>query len=101
MYVAMNRFRVKSDQEEAFEEVWRNRDSHLEQVPGFKSFDLLKGAPLDDGTTLYASHTIWESHQHFVDWTKSEHFRQAHKNAGNNKTLYDGPPSFEGFEKVL
>ncbi len=102
MYVAMNRFTIRGGQEKAFETVWRDRESKLEDVPGFKSFHLLKG-PLDEdaGTTLYASHTVWASHEDFVNWTKSEHFRQAHRNAGNNKGLYVGHPQFEGFVSVL
>jgi hypothetical protein len=52
-------------------------------------------------TTLYASHTVWESHDHFVDWTKSQNFRDAHKNAGTNKGMYAGHPQFEGFESVV
>ncbi|MBX2856007.1 MAG: antibiotic biosynthesis monooxygenase [Rhodobacteraceae bacterium] len=100
MFVAMNRFKVVRGQEEAFEEVWRNRDSRLAQVPGFKTFHLLKGASNDEHT-LYASHTIWGTRAAFEDWTKSEHFRAAHKDAGQNKPLYLGPPEFEGFEAVL
>jgi len=102
MFIAMNRFTIKNGQEEAFETVWRDRDSKLEDVPGFKAFQLLKG-PQDEasGTTLYASHTIWASREDFVFWTKSENFREAHKNAGDNKGLYVGHPQFEGFETVL
>ena len=101
MYIAMNRFRVKAGSETDFEQVWKNRDSQLEDVPGFRTFHLLKG-PQDEetGITLYASHTTWASHTDFVNWTKSEHFRKAHRNAGDNKPLYDGHPQFEGFEIV-
>jgi len=102
MFIAMNRFTITNGQEEAFETVWRDRDSKLEDVPGFKRFHLLKGPQDEDGgTTLYASHTIWASREDFVNWTKSEHFRQAHKNAGDNKGMYVGHPQFEGFEAVL
>ncbi|MFZ2100515.1 MAG: antibiotic biosynthesis monooxygenase [Oricola sp.] len=102
MYVAMNRFRVVDGQETAFEDVWRNRDTSLAQMPGFRSFHLLKGPyNEEDGTTLYASHTIWESHDHFVHWTTSDNFRNAHKNAGNNKGMYAGHPQFEGFKAVV
>jgi len=102
MFIAMNRFTIKDGHEEAFETVWRDRDSRLEDVPGFKSFHLLKGPRDEDsGTTLYASHTIWASRDDFVNWTKSEHFRQAHKNAGDNKGMYVGHPQFEGFDAVL
>ena len=51
--------------------------------------------------TLYASHSEWESKKDFINWTKSEEFRLAHKNAGNNKHLYIGHPEFEGFKKIL
>ncbi len=100
MFIAMNRFKVASGQEDAFEEVWRSRDRHLDQVPGFVEFRLLKG-PAEEDHTLFASHTIWSSEEDFVNWTKSEHFRMAHRNAGDNKGLYLGHPQFEGFSVVL
>ena len=97
MFIAMNRFRVKKGSEDAFEKVWLSRDTHLDQVPGFVEFHLLKGASTDE-QTLYASHTIWQSRAAFEAWTKSEHFREAHRNAGDNKGLYLDHPQFEGFE---
>lgn len=100
MFIAMNRFKVASGQEDAFEEVWRSRDRHLDKVPGFVEFRLLKG-PAEEDHTLFASHTIWSSEEDFVNWTKSEHFRMAHRNAGDNKALYLGHPQFEGFRVVL
>lgn len=101
MYIAMNRFIINPGYETAFENVWKNRDSQLDEVPGFKTFKLLKGpAKEEDGTTLYASHTIWNNQDDFVAWTKSEHFRKAHKNAGDNSAMYVGHPNFEGFEVV-
>lgn len=99
MFVAMNRFKVATGSENAFEAVWRNRDSHLKDVPGFRDFKLLRGARAEDHT-LYASHSIWESRGAFEDWTKSEAFRRAHKDAGDSKPLYLEPPAFEGFEAV-
>jgi heme-degrading monooxygenase HmoA len=99
MFIAMNRFRVKSGSEEAFEKVWLIRESHLEQVPGFVEFHLLKGPAAEDHT-LYASHTVWQSKAAFEAWTKSEAFRVAHARAGNATTgpLYLEHPKFEGFE---
>ena len=41
------------------------------------------------------------SKEAFWNWTKSEEFRLAHKDAGKHKDLYLGSPDFEGFEKVL
>jgi heme-degrading monooxygenase HmoA len=100
MYIAMNRFKIAKGSEEEFEAIWRNRDRRLSEVPGFVEFHLLKG-PQHDDHTLFASHTVWRSHDDFVAWTKSQHFRDAHASAGDHKALYLGPPQFEGFEVVL
>ena len=100
MFIAMNRFKIVKGKEIEFENVWKNRDSFLENVPGFKNFNLIKGEAKEDHT-LYASHSIWDSKEDFINWTKSESFRLAHKNAGQHKDLYIGAPNFEGFEKVL
>ena len=99
MFIAMNRFQIVPGKEKDFEEVWRNRDTHLEDVPGFVEFHLVRGQQEEDHT-LYASHTVWESRDAFENWTKSEAFRAAHKNAGQNSHLYLGHPNFEGFEIV-
>ena len=100
MFIAMNRFRIVKGMESEFERIWRDRDSHLEDVPGFVEFHLLRGPEAEDHT-LYASHTVWESRRHFEDWTKSEAFRKAHANAGGTRQVYLGHPEFEGFETVL
>lgn len=100
MYVAMNRFRVVRGREAEFEAVWRNRQTRLDEMAGFRAFHLLRGPEAEDHV-LYASHTVWDSFAAFHDWTRSEQFRAAHKDAGQNKALYLGPPDFEGFEAVL
>jgi heme-degrading monooxygenase HmoA len=97
MFIAMNRFRVAKGSETAFEQVWISRDSHLDKVPGFVEFHLLKGPEAEDHT-LYASHTVWENRAVFEAWTRSEAFRAAHHKAGDNKPLYLEHPQFEGFE---
>ena len=53
MFVAMNRFKIVKGKETEFENVWKNRDSFLENVPGFKNFNLIKGEAKED-YTLYA-----------------------------------------------
>ena len=101
MFIAMNRFKIARGSEEAFETLWRERDSHLQGVPGFQGFHLLRGSSEDDHT-LFASHSIWASRAAFEAWTHSEAFRKAHANAGgSNRSMYLGPPKFEGFEVVL
>ncbi len=101
MYIAMNRFKVLKGSEEEFETVWKNRDSTLSEMKGFQEFHLLRGPVNDEeGFTLYASHTIWASQDDFVAWTKSQNFRDAHKNAGTGKPSFIGHPAFEGFSVV-
>ena len=101
MFFAMNRFRIVIGHEEAFEAIWKGRDSSLKDTPGFQSFHLLRGdTSAQEGFTLFASHSVWASKDAFTAWTKSENFRQAHKNAADNKAIYLGPPTFEGFSLV-
>jgi len=101
-FIAMNRFRVKPGYEADFERMWAERESHLASVPGFREFRLLKG-PEGEGHRLYSSHVICESRAAFDAWTKSDAFRAAHKDAGNQTTrdALMRPPQFEGFETVL
>jgi heme-degrading monooxygenase HmoA len=96
MFIALNRFKVNKGSEHDFEQLWLTRETHLEDVPGFLQFHLLKG-PEGDGHVLYASHSQWRSHEDFEAWTRSEAFRKAHANAGGGKALYLGHPEFEGF----
>ncbi len=99
MFIAMNRFQIIPGEEAAFEGVWKSRESHLHEVPGFVEFHLLRG-PSSEDHTLYASHTVWRSKADFEGWTKSDAFRKAHAGAGGGKPLYIGPPRFEGFDVV-
>lgn len=100
MFIAMNRFRIAKGREDEFVEIWRQRESHLDAVPGFREFHLLRGPGAEDHT-LFASHSVWESRQAFEDWTRSEAFRKAHAGAGARREIYLGPPQFEGFDAVL
>ena len=100
MFIAMNRFQIAIGSEEEFEKMWRERESYLDNVTGFQKFHLLKG-PSNETYTLYASHSIWESENYFKDWTNSESFRKAHRQAHPPKGMHLGPPQFEGFKVVL
>ena len=99
-FIAMNRFKIVPGQEDNFESIWKNRETHLENVPGFIEFNLVRGKN-DEKYSLYASHSVWKSKGDFEAWIKSEAFRLAHKNAGSNKDLYLGHPEFEGFEIII
>ncbi len=100
MFIAMNRFRIAVGRESVFEDLWRQRDSQLEGVPGFREFHLLRG-PTDEEATLFASHSVWESRKDFEAWTESEAFRKAHAQARAPEGTYLSHPAFEGFEVIL
>jgi heme-degrading monooxygenase HmoA len=100
MYIAMNRFRIARGREEDFIQIWRERETFLDEAPGFKSFNLLQG-PTQEDHTLFSSHSVWESEDAFFNWTKSDAFQKAHANAKPARDIYLGPPVFEGFKSVL
>lgn len=100
MYLAMNRFTVPAENAEGFEAMWLSRESRLNEMPGFVSFHMLKGPEAEDGTILYASHTVWQSEAQFRDWTRSDQFRAAHARAGQGERLHQGAPRFEGFTAI-
>lgn len=100
MFIAMNRFRIALGREDVFEQIWRERDSHLDGVPGFREFHLLRG-PTTEECTLFASHVIWESREDFKAWVDSDAFKQAHGQSRAPAGTYLGHPDFEGFDVVL
>lgn len=100
MFIAMNRFKIARGREDEFISIWKNRESYLEDVPGFVEFHLVQGASTDN-FTLFATHTQWESKAAFEAWTESEAFRKSHGRAGGGTGLILGPPQFEGFTVVV
>ena len=56
MYIAMNRFKIVIGREKDFERIWRERETHLDDVSGFLELHLVKGGT-EDTYTLYASHS--------------------------------------------
>ena len=66
----MNRFKIVKGKELEFENIWKKRETHLDQVSGFKNFNLIRGVSNQD-YTLYASHSTWNTEESFIDWTKS------------------------------
>jgi heme-degrading monooxygenase HmoA len=100
MYIAMNRFKITNDHVNDFINIWRTRNSSLDQVEGFVDFKLLSGSR-DETSTLFVSHSIWESQAAFKNWTESENFKNAHRGAKAPAGTYVEHPKFEGFEVIL
>ena len=99
-YITMNNFQVAAAQAEAFETRWRQRRTHLHEVPGFESFRLLRGAEAD-GAVHYASQAVWSSKEAFEAWTKSENFARAHSGDPLPEGMVLAHPKLHRFEVVL
>lgn len=97
MFIAMNHFDVNPERGDEFERRWRERETHLSEVPGFVRFALLRG----DEPGAYISHSTWQSRAAFEGWTKSEAFRQAHQQARMPEGVVLGHPKLQTFEAVL
>lgn len=100
MYIAMNHFSVAAGRGAEFEHIWRERDSYLDDVPGFVRFNLVRGKDDDAGNHRYASHVIWDSRRAFVDWTHSDAFRKAHAQRRTPEGLLLEHPRFQGWQTV-
>ena len=51
-FIAMNRFKIVPNREKDFENIWKNRETHLNDVSGFIEFHLVKGKT-EETHTLY------------------------------------------------
>ncbi|MCZ6787184.1 MAG: antibiotic biosynthesis monooxygenase [Planctomycetota bacterium] len=100
MYIAMNRFRIAAGREDEFERLWHERKSYLDQVPGFRSFRLLRGSPAG-GESIFISHSSWDSEGAFEAWTESEEFTKAHRRAKSPEGVVLSHPEFEGYDVVM
>jgi heme-degrading monooxygenase HmoA len=99
MFIAMNRFQVNRGKEPDFEEMWRSRETYLDEVPGFVAFALLKNW-ITDGTTEYISHSTWRSREDFEAWRDSETFNRGHAQ-GSVQGILAGHPEVSLYETVL
>jgi heme-degrading monooxygenase HmoA len=97
MYIAMNRFQVVPGREEDFERIWRERETYLQDVPGFVRFALLKSemAPGE-----YVSHSTWKDRESFMAWMNSPAFAAGHRQ-GSLAGILEGPPSPSMYEAVI
>lgn len=96
MFVAMNRFRVVAERERDWERIWKERETHLQAVPGFVQFALLRS----DEEGEYISHSIWRDRVAFEAWTRSEAFRKGHAQ-GSLEGVLAGPPQLGLFQAVV
>lgn len=96
MFIAMNRFQVVPGRSADFEQIWRERESHLQGVPGFVQFALLRG----ESEGEFISHSTWESRDAFIMWTQSENFVKGHRQ-GSLAGILAGPPQVSLYDAVV
>jgi heme-degrading monooxygenase HmoA len=111
MYVVTNRIPVAEGHEAEFEDRFRNRAHLIDQSPGFIRNDVLRPVQrkLDhktgemvesDEQGYYLVMTWWESEDDFWNWTRSEAFREAHKNRAPSE-MFAGRNVLETHEVFL
>ncbi|MGC8500569.1 MAG: antibiotic biosynthesis monooxygenase family protein [Leptospirillia bacterium] len=96
MFVVANRIRVASDHEKAFEERFKNRKGMIDGSPGFIRNLILR--PVD--SEYYSVMTFWESKEAFEAWTRSDSFREAHKERPPRE-MFSGPNVLEIHEVIM
>lgn len=99
MYVAMTHFQIILGQETLFETLWRERESYLETMQGYRGLLLMRGITEKDHTR-YMSQFIWSSKENFDAWTQSDVFVKAHIQFGDTSVLFHAKPRFEGLDII-
>ena len=94
MYVAMNRFAIKPEHADEFEQAWKGRRTHLGGVRGVRSFRLLRNG------AEFISLGIWDSRDSFEAWTRSDAFDRAHSQS-DTRSMHERGPRFSGYEVVV
>lgn len=96
MITVANRLYVAPEFAERFEARFRERAGLVDHMPGFVSNQVLR--PVNPGDP-YVVLTWWESREAFLDWTRSEEFREGHARSGTlPKEAFTGPNKLEVHE---
>jgi heme-degrading monooxygenase HmoA len=76
--VKINAIEVEPGRGAVLEERFAKRAAEVEQMPGFRGFELLRPT---EGETRYFVYTRWESEEHFQAWVRSPAFTRGHAQA--------------------
>ena len=86
MIVVENRIPVKKEYREKFEKLFIERESHLNEMPGFVSNEVMRPMKGDE----YIVMTHWETMEHFQSWVNSDAFKKAHSGSNLPKEAFSG-----------
>jgi len=101
MFIAMNRFLINNDFSNQFVDVWKNRESYLNQVDGFMKLRLLKEQKDQENGRTFISYSEWRTEADFLKWMEGEFSQKAHKKSSLPKEAYLGRPEFKGYQVAL
>lgn len=80
-YVVMNNIPVTTEGRPIFEDMFKNRQGKVEDMPGFQAIRILR--PTTGNT--YIVFTQWQDAQSFQAWKDSQSFEKAHQKGKENK----------------
>ncbi len=75
MFVMMNRMTVPHKDREHFEHLFKTRAKAVDRRPGFIRAEIL--CPTGGNTYIVMTH--WKDKQSFLNWTKSEEYKEGHR----------------------
>ncbi len=98
MFIAMNRFRVALGSEADFEQVWLNRDVHLRHGARASRTSTCCAGRRTRTTCCMPRTRCGRPRRRSRTWTRSEAFRDAHRNAGQagTRALYHRSAAVRG-----
>jgi heme-degrading monooxygenase HmoA len=79
MFVVCNRVKVNPVHTDVFERLFLSRAHAVDQMPGFRAFQLLRPARPEE---WYVVMVTWQSKDHYQAWMQSDAFRQGHSRTG-------------------
>ncbi|WP_167262117.1 antibiotic biosynthesis monooxygenase family protein [Alkalibacillus sp. S2W] len=76
MYIVDSTVVVPEDKIDELIGIYQNRSRQVDEQPGFIKFELLQNDKKPHELTV---HTIWETKQDYLNWARSEQFKQIHE----------------------
>ena len=96
MFYRIGKIKCKPGKSNDVISYFKSKEDFFSETKGIISLSYFKS-----GQDEVSGIAIWESKEAFIDWTKSDAFKLAHKNAGAHKDLYLGPPNLETFDQII
>ena len=97
MFVALSRFLIANDMDDAVKEAFRNRPHAVDAASGFERMDVI--SPVENPKEIWLI-TYWLNRQVFDDWHKSHLYRESHSGIPKGLKLIPNSAKVSFFEHV-